>query len=300
MKKIFMAMALCMTLFFSSTTHADEEGMKAFRESMQAMSQEDDRVFHQDIIFFAPNFQCELALIGVAEKHEFKSTGELDFWLTNDSGDVTEVAIPFYLQQKLKDMGIYFQLDKKWYKFQSPSVAAATTDTLATPSNDEVAQMISETKDATILRDSDTQRIFLVNIDGNKLADNMKLKAEENPADNGTADDKIVQDKFFQYLDTALRNSDIWYTWTVSKVDGKTKTMSVHLSSLVQEFARAALNDEEQVFDDSIKEILETIAYYSDAKAYTTFLNSDARKKLEIPKNVLKAKSVDNFGDAKK
>lgn len=300
MKKIFMAAVLCMTLFIGGTAQADEAGMKAFREAMQSMTQEDTRVFYQDILFFVPTFQSELELIGAVEGDEFKSSGEFNVWATSETGKSTELSVPFYMNQKGKDMKIYFQLDKKWYQFRSPSIAAVVTDSVATPNQEELEVMIDETADATILRETDTQLTMLVNLDGNKIADNIKKQAEENPADNGSYEDKARQDKFFQYLDPALRNSELWYTWTVSKIDGKTMTLAIHLSGLAQEFARAALNDPDQVWDDSLKNIFETLAYYSDVKAYTTFLNSDARKKLEIPKNVLKAKPVESFSEAKK
>lgn len=300
MKKIFWALALCLTMLFSSTVFAEDiDARQALREAMTANAGEDNRVFHQDVLFFVPTFQGELEIFGATENNSFKSSGELNFWATMDNGNSTVLTIPFYLVQTAKDMKIYFETDKKWYQFQSPSVAAAVTDMVATPTDEELEEMIAQAKDVKVLRDTDTQRTLLVTVDGNKLADDMKVTAENNPADNGTADDKILQDKFFQYLDTAFRNADIWYTWTVSKVDGKTITLGVHLSSLVQEFARAVLDDKDQVLDNNLRDTLEIVAYYSEAKSYTTFLNSDAKKLLEIPKKVLKAKPVDNLSDAK-
>ena len=300
MRKIFMAAIFGVFLIFGNTSYADEAGMQALRESIQANSGEDDRVFHQDILFFVPSFQGELELFGVSDDTHFNSSGELNFWATMDDGMSTELSIPFYVVQNANDMKIYFQMDKKWYQFQSPAIAAAMTDMIATPTDEELEEMISETKDATILRDTDTQRTMLVKLDGNKLADGMQDKTENTPEENISTEDKATQDSFFKYLDTALRNADIWYTWTVGKNDGKTRTMSIHLSNLVQEFARAALDDKDRVMDDTVKNILETVAYYSEAKAYTTFLTSDARKKIEIPKNVLKAKSVEHLMDAGK
>ena len=300
MRKIFMAVVLCISVLFSATTYADDAGMQALREAMNANAGEDDRVFHQDILFFVPSFQGELELFGVADNTTFNSTGDLNFWSTLDNGASNELSIPFYAVQNGKDMKIYFQMDKKWYQFQSPTVAAAVTDTVATPTDEELEEMIAQTKDVTILRDTDRQRIMLVKLDGNKVADSMKLKAEDNSEENITDADKAVQDKFFGYLDTGFRNADIWYTWTVSKTDGRTIALSIHLSSLVQEFARAALNDPDQVWEPEIQNILETMAYYSEAKAYTTFLGSDAKQRLVIPKNVLKAKPVEHLTDAKK
>ena len=300
MKKIFMAAIFCAFLIFGNTSYADNAGMQALREAMHADVSDDNRVFHQDILFFVPSFQGELEIFGMSENTQFKSSGELHFWATMDNGISNELNIPFYMIQNAKDMKIYFQMDKKWYQFQSPMIAAAITDMLATPTYEECEEMISQAKDVTILRETENQRTMLVKVDGNKVADSMQDETEKNVEENISDSDKIAQDKFFNYLDTALRSSDIWYTWTVNKNDWRTITFSMHLSNLVQEFARAALADNDQVWDDTLKNMFETVAYYSEAKAYTTFLNSDARKKIEIPKNVLKAKPVEHLMDAGK
>ncbi len=71
--------------------------------------------------------------------------------------------------------------------------------------------------------------------------------------------------------------------------------MQYNFSGIVQELARAALNDPNQVWPDEISNLLETIAYYSEIRAYTTYpADPAAKKRFEIPKNVLKAKSVND------
>ena len=300
MRKIFWAVTFCLMLIFSATVSAEESAeIQALREAMLANADEDSRVFHEDLLFFMPSVQSELELFGSVEKEEFKSSGEFSIWMTSDSGVSTELNVPFYLVQNGKDMKVYFQMDKKWYQFQSPSVAAAVTDTVASPTNSEIEEMISETKSVTVLRDTDAQRTFLVKLDGNKIADSFKDTAEKNSEENLTADEKEMNDKFFKYLDAGFRNADVWYTWTVRKSDGKTTNLSIHLSNLLQETARAALEDKSQTWPDEVRDILESVAYYSEVKSYTTFLNADAKKRLEIPKNVLKAKPVENISDAR-
>lgn len=297
MKKIFWAVTFCLMMMFNATVSAedDSEARQALRESMLANAADDDRVFHEDLLFFMPSIQSELDFLAVAESNDFKSSGEFNIWMTADNGESTELNIPFYAVQNGKNMKVYYQSEKKWYQFQSPSVAAAVTDMVASPTNAELEEMLNEVKKVTILRDTDTQRTFLVNLDGNKIADDMKKEFEKNPADNITAEVEDMQAKFSKYLDAGFRNADVWYIWTVGKSDGKTKNLAIHLSSLLQETARAALNDNEQVWAEPIKEILESIAYYSEVKSYTTFLDSDAKQKLEIPKNVLKAKFIESI-----
>ena len=298
MKKIFLAVTFCFMMIFNATVSAEEvDAKQALREAMLA-NVEDDRVFHADILFFIPNAQSEIGCFAVAETGSFKSSGEFSVWLTSENGDGTELIVPFYAVQNGKDMKVYFQMDKKWYQFQSPSIAAAVTDMVASPTDEELEQMLDEVKEVSILRDTDKQRTFFVRLDGDKLADNMRKENEKNPADNVTADDKELQEKFFKYLDTGMRNADTWYMWTINKSDGKTRNLAMHLSGLLQETARAALNDKEQVWPDSVKELLEEIAFYGEVKSYTTFMNAEAKKKLEIPKKVLKAKPLENISDA--
>lgn len=303
MKKIFFALTLCFAMIFGATVSAEEsqiDAMQALREAMSANSEEDNRIFHEDLFFAMPSIQGELELIGLPEKNSFKASGTLAFWVTNISGELKAAEIPFYITQTAKDMKIYFQDDKQWYVFQSPSIAAVITDMIATPTAEENEQFIADVKEVNILRDSTNQRTMLIKLDGNKIADDMKAEAEKNPADNGTADDKETQDKFFEYLDTAFRNADIWYMWTIDKNSGKTITLSLHLSGLVQEFARAVLADDSLTLGEEFKDALASVAFYSDVKSYTNFLNADAKKKVEIPKNVLKAKPAESLAPGKK
>lgn len=301
MRKIFWAVTFCLMMILSTTVSAaGSYEIETLREAMLANSGEDDRVFHEDLLFFIPSVQSELELFGTTEKGVFKSAGEINIWVTSANGVSTELSVPFYAVQNGKEMKVYFQMDKKWYQFQSPSVAAAVTDMVASPTNAELEEMLSETKTITILRDTDTQRTFLVRLDGEKIAESMKKEFEKNPVTNLKADEKAIQDKFMGYIETGLKNAEMWYTWTVSKKDGKTMTLAIHLSNLLQEVAIAALNDKDQVWPEEIREILESVAYYSEMKSYTTFLNADAKQRLEVPKNVLKAKQVERISDAGK
>ena len=301
MKKIFWAVTFCFMLIFNATVSAEElDAKQALREAMLANAGEDNRVFHEELFLFVPGIQSELELFAVAGTDTFKSSGNFFAWTTADNGEGSEFNVPFYIDYNGKEMRIYYQTDKKWYQIKSPTIAAKITDTISSPTQDELETMLDEVKEVTILRDSDTQRTFLVRVDGDKFADNFKKELEKNPADNVTAEEKQIVDKFFSYLDTGFRKADTWYVWTIGKADGKTKNIAFHLSGLLQETAIAALDDKDQVWPEPIREILENIAYYSEVKSYTTVLNSDARKKLEIPKNVLKAKVVENISDAAK
>ena len=300
MKKFLSAalLLLCAVIFPAKTFAADDpnsEGMKAFREALLADSDAPDRVFRQDIFFASPFIVSELDILGMADGDTFKSSGEFSVWVYNDDGTETEKIVPYYMIQSGKDMNIYFKSDKQWEKFTAPSLAAVITDFIATPSESEVEEIIADTKEVTILQDNDYRRIMLVKLDGDRIADAIKLKAEENPADNVTANDGAMQDTVLSYFDTAIRKSDIWYMWTIDKRDWHTVAMQFNFSGILQELARAALNDPNQVWSDEISNILETVAYYSEVRSYTTYpADPAAKKKLEIPKKVLKAKEVND------
>ena len=300
MKKFLSAalLLLCAVIFPAKTFAADDpnsEGMKAFREALLADSDAPNRIFRQDIFFASPFIVSELDILGMADGDTFKSSGDFSIWVYNDDGTETEKIVPYYMIQSGKDMNIYFKSDKQWEKFTAPSLAAVITDFIATPSESEVEEIIADTKEVTILQDNDYRRIMLVKLDGDRIADAIKLKAEENPADNVTANDGAMQDTVLSYFDTAIRKSDIWYMWTIDKRDWHTVAMQFNFSGILQELARAALNDPNQVWSDEISNILETVAYYSEVRSYTTYpADPAAKKKLEIPKKVLKAKEVND------
>ena len=299
MRKIFGLCAallmLCATLFPAKTFAADDpnsEGIKAYREALSSYSADAEKFFRQDIMFASPYVQAELDLLGSVDGKVFKSTGDLTFWFENNDGTSTEKSIPFYMVQNGKDMTIYFKADKQWEKFTAPSLAADIMDMLATPNAEEVEELINDTKEVTILQEGDNRRIMLITLDGNRMADSLKAKSDNNP--DATADP--IQATAVDYFDTALRNANVWYMWTIDKRDWHSVAMQYHFSGIIQELARAALNDPNQQWPDEFRQLLETVAYYSEIRAYTTYPSDPAvKKRFEIPKNVLKAKSVDSL-----
>ena len=300
MKKFFGLCAallmLCAVIFPAKTFAADDpnsDGIKAFREALLADYETPDRVFRVDMLFVSPSAQLELDLLGSAENDIFRSTGDITLWIENEDGTTTEKAIPFYMNQAGKDMTIYFKADKNWEKFTAPKLAAGIMDMIATPNADEIEEIIKDTKEVKILKENDKRRIMLITPDGNAMADSLKAKADENPDGD---DNDSTQETAVDYLDTALRNADVWYMWTIDKRDWHTVAMQYQFSGIIQELARAALNDPNQHWTDDISQLLETIAYYSEVRAYLTYPSDPAAKKrLDIPKNVLKAKEVESL-----
>ena len=301
--KTFSKILVCiMTLGFFSNVSAETtpESLAAFREAVEKTSKIDSRVSRADFYFVVPTMQSELEVMGIADDKVLKAKGEVDFWFTNDNGMTAHDEYPFYITQADKDMAIYYQLEKKWYKLKLPSLAAAITDMIATPNPNEVEEMMSDIKEVTILQETDKRRTILVRLDGEKIADFIKAEAEKKPVENEIEADKAIQDAVARYVDSGLRNADVWYTWTIDKTEWQTVAMSFNFSGLSQSIARAALMDETQTWGEFERNILETVAFYSEIKGYVTYLNEEAAKNLEIPKNVLKAKEVKSFTPDKK
>ncbi|MBR1552937.1 MAG: hypothetical protein IJ631_02850 [Schwartzia sp.] len=296
-----VASALLCGSMMLGTAAAEEasamDGMAAFREAISTPAKPDKRVFRQDLQFFIPAVRANLDLMGYARGHNLRISGGLEFLCTGEDGNTTEVRYPFFLDQKKKEMTLYFKTDKEWRKFQTPTVAAAAADTMVTPDERDIDDILSTVKEVTVLRETDTQRTMLVQLDNEKLADLIARYGKTNPPDKGTADDPAWQNSFMGLLEQGMRRANVWYTWTVDKTDWQTITMSYNLSSWVQETARVALA-QPHTWPKDVEELVERLAYYSDMKTYTTFLNPDAKKLIELPEEAKNAKLVEDvIGD---
>ena len=288
---------LCGSMMFG-TAAAEQapamDGMEALREAVSMTTNQDRRVFRQDLLFFAPSLRADLDLIGQTMSHKLRIAGNLSLLAIDDRANTTDLVIPFYIDQQKKKMTLYFKPDKKWYKFQTPTLAASAMDELATPDEQEADEILSTVKSATVLRETDAQRTMLVTLDSDKLADVIAQYGKKYPADNGTADDVELHNSFMDCLEAGVRRANIWYTWTIDKASGRTITMSYNLSSLLQETARVGLERHPEL-PKELTEMLETVAYYSDLKTYTTFLNPKAVQKLDLPEEAKEAISVDDL-----
>ena len=297
-EKIFIGLLAFGILFSSFQVSAAEknekksDAMKIFREMVTATSKADDRIFHEDIYFVVPQVQIELDMFGKADGKIFKSVGEFDLWTTSKKGESENFSVPFYMGQEGKDFKIYWKMENEWKQFVIPNFAAELNKAVATTNQDDIEKTISQVKDATVLQDNDEQITMLVTLDGEKISEEINELEKKYPTKNETAAEKEIQETFSKYLDTALKNSNIWYVWTVDKKNKQTTAVGLHLSELIQQLAYAALNDKNPNLEP-FRDMIETVAFYSDTKAYTTFLGADAESRLEIPKEALNAKKVE-------
>ena len=292
---IFLVVAFCFAYTMdtvsaasNSTSAQDKKAMRAFRDSILATTNDKNQILHQFFIFMLPGIQSEFEFNAKVTGHSMDMAGNFGLWLTGDDAKITDLDIPFYLTQNGNDMVLYYKTDDAWTKYSMPSVAGALTDLIASPTKEEIDREISTIKNVTILQENENRRTLLVHLDSAKLADEIKAEVEKNPADKGTAEDSALQNKIMGYLDTGIRNADIWYIWRVDKKNHKTGVIMVDLSQIVQETARAVLDDpDNQDLPDEIKEILENFVFYSEFKASTTFLGSDAQNVLTVPQEVI-------------
>ena len=295
--RVFAGALLCGSMMLG-TASAEEapaiDGMEAFREAISAPVQNSTQVFRQDLQFFVPALRAELGMTGYTKGHNLQITGGVEVVFIGDDGKTSDWKIPFFLDQKKKEMTIYFKPDKKWFKFQTPTLAAAAADGIATPDEQNVEEIISSVKSVTVLRETDAQRTMLVQLDNDKMADLIANYSQQNPPDKGTADDPEVHNTFMSCLEQGMRRANVWYVWTVDKSTWQTITMSYNLSSVVQETARVAL-EQPHTWPKELDDFLTRIAYYSDMKSYTITLNNDAKKLVVLPEEAKSAEKVEDL-----
>ena len=295
--RLLAAVLVAGAIFFPAKSFAAEMNpadVEAFREALANDSDPLDRVFRQQVFLVAMPFIGDLDFLGMVDGDTFKATGEFAFWTYNEDGSSTDKSIPFYVVQNKTEMVVYFKTGKQWEKFTAPSLSGAIMELITKPSAQEIDDLINnETKDVIVLQEDENRRVLLVKLDGEKIADSLKLLSAQNPAEDTAAVDVNMQDTATNYIDSALRTGDMWYMWTIDKRDWHTVTMQFNFSGFLQGLGRAALNDPKQMWPDEMRKLLETIAYYSELRAYTMYPSDPAvKKKFDIPKNVLKAKEI--------
>ena len=270
-----------------------QKAMRIFRNSVLATTNDENQIFHQFLIFLMPSVESELSFNAKVGKNTLDAAGEFGFWLRPESGESIDNNIPFYIQQEGKDIAVYYKTEEQWKKFIVPAAAASLAEAIVSPTNEEIEKEIAMIKEVSVLQESDARRTLLVTLDGNKLADEMKLQMEKNSAKDATANSTGLQEKLLKCIDQGFRNSNVWYIWTIDKVNNRTIAFRFDLSSIIQESARAALSelDNTQIGDatttEFIREMLERLAFYSEFKAYTTLMNPSAQNTLLIPQEVI-------------
>ena len=305
--KIFVTgIFLCGMLLIGGKASAEvnQEAMEMLRETLMKVSEQNDLVFHQDVFLTMPQFTGTLELRTVTENDTYKMKGAFELFMVDDNGNEEYKEFPFYLtSDKKNNVAFYFQDEKKWKKWTSTYNEKDIADIPEQTDEETVAEIMEVVKDVTVLSDSDKKRTLLVKFNGEKVADLISKLSEQfkdevaKSAENENLVSNAILSEIKNCVNTGLKNADFWFTWTVDKTKWQTTTASFNLSGVSQSIALAALDNEFVRNEESLREFFETIAFYSEVKGYTTFLNPNTKEKLEIPKNVLKAKEVKGFSD---
>lgn len=305
--KIFVAGIFLCGMFLiggkASVAEASQEDINTLRETLMQVSEQNDLVFHQDVFFIAPGFTGELDFRTITENGIYKVKGSLDLFMVDEKGNEERFVYPFYVTEDKDNSILYYQEDKKWWKTTFPINVSNALDDPKKSEAEEVEEVIAFVKDVSVLQDNDKKRTLLVKFDGVKIANALAKFADELKAELLTGDSKenpmndVVFNEVMNCIDTGIKNADFWFTWTVDKTTWKTSTASFNLSGLSQSIAIAALDNPFISNNEGLRELFETIAFYSEIKGYTTFLNPTTKEKLEIPKEVLKAKESKSSSD---
>ena len=265
------------------------DGMAAYREAIAAPVATDTRVIHESLMFFGPSAELDLDFnMHSPSPDKMRVKGVVALYFSDKNGDPQEFSVPFYLDQAAEHLALYFKLQDKWEKYEAPLLASNLTDTLLTPTAEQVKEQLSYVKSVKLLKETDTQRTMLVQVDGKKLYKYLKAQeAKTNPPVSKEEQKAIATG--FEYLDQALQASQIQYTWTVDKRDWQTDTLAINFTDLLQKLVSTALNDPKANLAKEVREVLENVAFYGELRSYTTALNPQNINSIEIPEEVLAA-----------
>lgn len=292
---------LCGSLLFGTASAEPApatDGMAAFREVLSAPAAFDNLVFRQNVLFFAPEAKADLDMQGYLKGQTLRLLGDMKCSFTDGNGVATEMTVPFFVDLKKNEMTVYFRPDKKWRKLKMPPLPAAVADMSATPGEADNEMFLSMVKEVAVLRESDARRTMSIRLDSERVAELVTAFFKANPPAKGKPEDIAWQNNFMNCITEGLRRADIRYMWTVDKKDWRTVKMSCDLSSLVQETARVALETSTD-WPGEAEGYIESVAYYSDMKAFTTVLAPEVRKRITLPEEAKQAVEVgDVTGEA--
>ena len=295
LKNSVVAVALGGMLLCGATpAFAEDTGMEAFREAVTMNEQaKDTRIFREQISIFLPDANATIDFQAATHKEDiFRASGKLNFVMVNNEGNTVDYNIPFYLDQNKKKLTVYFSLDNVWHKIAAPVSTATAVDAVTTPDADDLKRVMSVVKNAKTVRESDTERTMNVELDGTALA-NM-IEVSYSKGNDGQENNSVEWDRFLRYLKTGLEQAELNCMWTVDKRNWQTRTCFVDMSDMLQQTARVALDGINPAeIDENARALLADVAFYSEFKAYTTYIDAKTKKDITIPKDVKKAKAFD-------
>ena len=237
---------------------ADSSAAANFRSSY-IDTPTDNRPFRQTITFFGGTvFKADITSTGqILNDSSLRMYGNIDWSYTNPNTKQTDnLQIPFYVAQTGKnDMTIYVQRGTSWGKMTLPNVFVALAETLKTNDPSTLQANVKGVESVEMFRDTATQQIMKVTIDGKYIAD--IIQKNESSDANTT---------FVRNLKKSLQTENVVCTWTVDKETHQTITAVFELTDLIRSCAKNVLEDSaagKVVLADEERNLLDAIGYYS-------------------------------------
>lgn len=289
LSKTLAAVAAGGILFFGAgnLAEADEDAEFQFRQAYLSVPP-DNRAFNQMITFFGTTFHVDMNGNGqILRDASMRMSGNINWEYTNPSNNVTQNnTMPFYMAQSGDEMTLYVQRNNRWSRFLLPGVPAGFANAMKSNNLATLQENMKAVKSVEIFRETGTQQIFTITLDGQHLADLMQTYSKNQTATELSAAELEDQARFFRNLNAALQTTDVICTWTVDKIKNRTVTVVIDFTDLMRAYAQNILDESAAgtiVLTDEERKLMDTIGYYSEFHYSITYDDNIARLNLTPP-----------------
>lgn len=271
----------------------------AFRQAYLSVPQ-NNRVFHQSIVFFGTTFHVDLDSYGqILRDASMRQSGNMNWEYTNPSTNITtNNTMPFYIEQNDAEMIFYVRRNNRWNKFPLPGIPAGIANALTTSDVTTLQNNLKAVKDVEIFRENNIQQIFNVTLDGKYLAATLDEQERSKDTTGLTAAEITSQKIFFENLEEALQSTDVVCTWTYNKVRNETTSVVLDLTPVMRAYAKNVLDDSaagKVVLSDEERLLMDTIGYYSEFHYSITYTDDQDKKNISMPGAARKAQLNNNI-----
>ena len=270
-KKTLAAVAASGILFFGannvSAAPADNADFE-FRQAYLSLVN-DIRTFDQSIVFFGTTFHVDISSQGqILRDNSMRMSGNINWAYTNPTTKQTSNNnIPFFMTHLNNEMMLYVQRNNKWSRFILPNIPADFVDAVKSNDISILEENLKAVKSVEIFRDTNSQEIFNITLDGQYLAERLKEYGKKTDTTQFSAEELTEQTNFFRNLENAFQKTDVVCTWTVDKDQNATLTAVVDLTPVMRAYAESVLDEAAEgkiTLSDEDRLLMETIGYYSE------------------------------------
>ena len=285
----------------AAVTEAAPDGAAAFREAYMAQ-RADTRIVHQDFTLVTPNFHLDMdSKAQVNANGVFIMNGDLSWTYTNLKRNYsTNNSIPFCIELAGDgDMKIYVQRNGKWTYMLLPGLPAGIVTLWKTTDASMLRANMDAVKNVEILKDTADMRIMNVTLDGKKIAALLEKNSQSSFA-KLSGDALNAQREIFDRWLTAIRANDITFAWTVNKPTWETVTAAFDLTDIMQAYSRYVLDQAaagQITLTDEERDLLDAMGYYSELKAYTTYIKPQEDTMVNLPADIIGSPENDDSLD---